>query len=382
MKNNDSVRGGFETVRTVVTQVATGNLTSDTTLYQPSPSEIVSLQNVNAPKGNFKSPTPHRYSRYCYGAIQGRTVDVSNDGVFRYEVTREGNLGTGSIWFPPDDPNLYNRCLDRINEQARSALDLSVSIAQAGQVAKAVRDIFDIVHYVRRFPRHALASLHAEYTRRTNLRRAGSGWLAFQYGWKPLAQDAYDTVNQILNGVPNMTKVKARAQSQKMENISYTNATTGFTEIQRINYSQRVEMVIHLNIAQNSLNTLSHFTSLNPASLAWELLPFSFVVDWVYDVGGYIRNAETALLNSMRFTGGYTTTTTRSQNDITWTGGRTIDQNKLWSFSGRGYTRYQSKTRTVMGNYPFPRIPRFEADLGSERLLSAASLLSQHLDRR
>jgi hypothetical protein len=147
-------------------------------------------------------------------------------------------------------------------------------------------------------------------------------------------------------------------------------------------YSTRVELKVLLDLKTNSLNEISNYTSCNPVSIAWELIPFSFVVDWVVDVGGYIRNLESAILTNNRFLGGYTTIVSRVHNVRSTTGGNYVGPNQFTVYNLNGNATYVRKDRTIMTNYPFPRLPRFSVDLGSGRMLNAAALLSQFLARQ
>jgi hypothetical protein len=356
--------------------ISTGAIISRTETTTFPIKESSSLDNVISLSGNYKTPLRQSYTKNRNTYISGTTATMSNDGVVSTLTEDSGNTGQGTMMYPADDPaQAYNECLSRLNDQVRSTLDLSVDIASAGQVRKAVEQIFDLVHYVRKFPSHALRSMYKDYL--NHPKRVGSKWLEFQYGWRPLAQSAYDTLNNLLGGRVNMTHVRARAQVNRSQTRS--SAFMGATTTDITDYSTRVELKILLDLKTNALNEISNYTSCNPASLAWELTPFSFVVDWVVDVGGYIRNLESAVINSNRFLGGYTTIVSRVDNRRRTTGGQSIGPNQFTAYNLSGNATFVNKTRTIMTSYPFPRLPRFKMDLGSGRMLNAAALLSQHL---
>lgn len=131
---------------------------------------------------------------------------------------------------------------------------------------------------------------------------------------------------------------------------------------------------------------LSRWSSLNPVSIAWELVPYSFVVDWFYDIGSFLRDTETAYLNNSRFDGGFNTTiwafetSERIRYDIFNKG-----LVPYWSNIGRLNADWRWKNlifnRTILSSYPFPRIPQVKTDLSANRMLSAAALLAQFLPR-
>jgi hypothetical protein len=129
----------------------------------------------------------------------------------------------------------------------------------------------------------------------------------------------------------------------------------------------------------------SRWSSLNPISIAWEVMPYSFVIDWFVNIGGTLRNLETALLERRsKFVNGY------------WTHLDVVDARYVTPFtrySAGGGDNWEVDPRTrnwkrirfernLLSSYPFPMVPSFRAELGTERLLSAASLLANFLPRR
>lgn len=369
--------GGSYT-RTHTTRVkSTGAVTQVVTTYFTT-RQAEELTGITTGVGDFKTPLNQAYRATKNAHMVGRIISASENSFVTQVIDDEGCLGGGTQSYDMADPaEAYNQCLSDLNNKVRSSLDLSVSIAQAGQVVKSIRQVQDIVHYVRKFPSHALRVMFKDW--KNDPKRLGSAWLEFQYGWKPLAQDVYDTVNNVLDGRINLTKVKQRT-SRDVDN-TYVTYSNGNTITDKVKRSTWVEIGLQLDISTSAATQLSNYSSLNPASLAWELTPFSFVVDWVYDIGGYIRSAETALLNSGRFVSGYRTTTERVENNRTVTGSYSTGQNTFGSTNMSGTYKRTQKSRVVLASYPFPRLPSFNARLGSGQLLNAAALLSQHLSR-
>lgn len=46
----------------------------------------------------------------------------------------------------------------------------------------------------------------------------------------------------------------------------------------------------HYRVDNEILRTLSQLSLTNPLEVAWELVPFSFVVDWMLPIGDYLSN--------------------------------------------------------------------------------------------
>ena len=140
----------------------------------------------------------------------------------------------------------------------------------------------------------------------------------------------------------------------------------------------RCEISVKLKPNNSRVSALASYTSLNPASMLWEAMPYSFVVDWVYNLGGYLRNLETALVYCNQFVDGYVTYGEKTESIWTqkWSG-TYASSNRIYDYSG-GWTRTM-KDRQKLYSYPFPRFPVLNPELGTGRLLNAAALLSQFL---
>lgn len=140
-------------------------------------------------------------------------------------------------------------------------------------------------------------------------------------------------------------------------------------------------MKVYMQLPSSKFD-LARWTSLNPASIAWELTPYSFVVDWFLDIGGTLRNFETAVLSQGSFHHGYIDYLMYydSDQEFVYLGshGGAVDGDDI-IVSGNLYE--SDFVREVLTSYPYPRLPSFNAKLGWQRLLSAAALLTTALPK-
>lgn len=137
-------------------------------------------------------------------------------------------------------------------------------------------------------------------------------------------------------------------------------------------YSSR--LVCFYAVANSRLNSIANYTSLNPVSIVWELIPYSFVVDWFTNVGGYLRNLESSLLYGSDFAYGY-----RSDLSVQHETQGAAGGNNAYSEVAAGDYLLVTFRRSILNASPTPRFPSFNPKLGTTRLLSAASLLGQQL---
>jgi hypothetical protein len=115
-----------------------------------------------------------------------------------------------------------------------------------------------------------------------------SNWLEYIYGWKPLITTIYDASEIAVNPVKSY---RARASAQSQTDFGSWNENNGSTNPfgswwSHYSYSQGGEV---RSVDANSF-TLSQLGLNNPASIAWELIPFSFVVDWFLNVGQMLES--------------------------------------------------------------------------------------------
>jgi hypothetical protein len=110
-------------------------------------------------------------------------------------------------------------------------------------------------------------------------------WLALQYGWLPLLGDAH-SAGQALAATYNKPIVRRyRNRGHKESSV----------EIDGVLTTSSVKRQIIAVMMENEHETVNQSLGLaDPLSVAWELTPWSFVVDWFLPVGDYL-NARGAL---------------------------------------------------------------------------------------
>lgn len=328
-------------------------------------------------KGDRKLPNAHSYVAstiyYPYGLnLWHNTYDGTpqNTGWTR----QEGCVGwdtnhpfLNGVAFPD---RLRNRVLDKLNERVRGSIDLSIDLFQAGQTAR----MFTVTENARMF---------AQTFRgwRGLIKGIADARLQFAYGWKPLASTIYECADEMQNMVLSpYLEVKVRASEvlhSSVEKFTFQYQGDAYGPCRRSG-RYLAELSVMLETRDHDI---AKWTSLNPASIAWELVPYSFVVDWVFDVGSYLRNLETSLLYANRFVRGY-----RSEGvffDAEWSTD-TIRKSGSWptyTYTTRANAsfRYRNFTRSILSSYPGPRLPSFEVDLGTGRLFNLAALIGGKL---
>jgi hypothetical protein len=268
-----------------------------------------------------------------------------------------------SVTFPQFSNAAYNKAISDIYDQVRGSLDLSVDAFQSGQAKSMIKSaVGGVEKLVRVLQRMKRAPVH----------EASKLWLEYVYGWRPLAGSLYQTLDRLLQ--PDVIYVTAR--SRKQELVYHTQQSGSYNQIPYqfdLLESGRCEMEVNYKLSNTRLQALAGYTSLNPVSIAYELMTFSFVVDWFFDFGGYVRNLETAIAYGCDFSHGYYTQTALKTGEI-YCKGRAQSGSLITQADLKYGVRYAKKLRTPLTVAPMPRAPVLNPQLGSGRILNALAL--------
>lgn len=331
---------------------------------------VESLSLWSSVDGDKKSPNPHSYTFLKQFHPKGfTTVEDSNtfSSVVGCHVTE---LSSGSVTLGSLDSNTYNTALSRMFEKVRGDVDLSIDLAEGRKTIGMMRDTVK-----------GMKNLFVTFRkmRRSNPRDWGNLWLEFTYGWKPLASSIYGSFERYVNPkTGRLLRVDGSANVDLSPvNHSFSNfGGPGFTLNQYEQKRASARLHCEFQVAASRLNELAGYTSLNPVSIAWELIPYSFVVDWFLNVGGYLRNLESGVLYRSSFLRGYSSEVVTYRYRQTYSGANTI-AGTVTVKNSVGETFEVKFQRKILSASPLPRPPSFRPQLGASRLISGAALLGQ-----
>lgn len=268
--------------------------------------------------------------------------------------------------------------LDWYDKVADSKANLAEMFATRQQtidmIGKAARDIASSARALRRGNFRDAARHLGVGDFRPKSQRFSDRWLELQYGWKPLLGSVYDAINV---PSPNASRVvTARKTFTRPFSYNEGKATNGVYLDCNAQFNMAVTVSALITMTNSSLQAANAYGISNPALLAWELVPYSFVVDWFLPIGTWI-NAQTALSGIQVSNSSITTT---SSYDISYqTKGGTGLPSSTTIIPGTKREIYSKKERSL--SIPHPSFPRPDFQLSTSHALNAIALLASAFRR-
>lgn len=308
-------------------------------------------------RGDRVHATPGQFTKTRHVRYSGYTQKNNSPPYHNYSKTGGGFQLVPAPSYAMQTSLLYNGALSKLHDTLRGNVDLTIDIAQFGQTVRMLRAVTQLTNYIRSF----------------SPRNWANKWLEYQYGWRPLVDTVYGAFEVTMNAGFGTRLIKGRHTIKQRSNTNRAfQSMAGVTEQFVDTDSQRCELGVAFVLRPSALQALANYGSLNPASILWELTPYSFIADWFIDIGGYLRNLETYLLYQNSVAWSYCTYTQRTTRKAFVYGKSTSGYTYYWN----GSYVYSYKNRTA-GGYSAPYRPRFNANLGWQRVLSAGALLKQ-----
>lgn len=284
----------------------------------------------------------------------------------------DGNPAESSDADPPQTNGralAYNKAYEKVKAFLGDSSMWAVNLAEQDQSLKMIvtraTQLRRFVSSVRRADfigaakELKLAAVPAGVKRR---KAFANNFLEYHFGWEPLLNDVYGAVNTFLDPhLPTARPFKARATNGQ----DWLVPPAPFGVTRRGNDKFHVQIAGALEVTNPNLHLASQLGLINPLSVAWELVPFSFVVDWWGNVGNVLSSYTD-------FAGVSKKNTYVSDYQVT------NSQQVWWYGLSRSY-RYVLSQRTT-GDFPGPSlaIKPFQG-LSPVRGITAISLLLQKM---
>lgn len=306
------------------------------------------------PRSRYSSPLQDNAYSKLHSVSIDNLYDEANSCHVRYDYTvplssaGQSNQANSqpSPWSSNDDIAL----LGRLRSKLGAEFDLSVFLGEGKEALHTIGTVASRVYLSQKALRRgdlvsAVQILWKNYgssARQRLLKKDAAGrWLEYTYAVKPL-------LNDVFNAAQHLAYMQNRPRTQK---IRVTGKGSGARSVNPggIAYSVNWDVRVSLLAKITHVNEFALIGLSNPLSVAWELLPYSFVADWFIPIGNYIQALDLA----RSLSGSFIT----SRKDVQYTyGSHYTGPSTKWEAY---YLRQDIEfTRTVNGSLPTPSLPQ------------------------
>lgn len=284
--------------------------------------------------------------------------------------------------------DLSSRLLDKIKSQK---VNLAVFAAERTQMlnmfGNTINRIAKAYTSVRRLRfGDAFRALGCGSTRRVSpFKSAANNWLELQYGWLPLLSDVYGASEEYERTWQRRIAEDKNPIFRERVSMELSDADVFVTgkihQVVNREFTSLIRAWCAYTVDDESMNFLSRVGLTNPLAVAWEVVPFSFVVDWFLPVGRFLNTLDATL--GCTFKGGGSSYLVHS----------IITSNRVGTNTS-GNTRYEWNVPTARGRYdryvrggftsgfPAVTLPQLKDPVSQGHVANALALLTQAFSRK
>lgn len=204
-------------------------------------------------------------------------------------------------------------------------------------------------------------------------------WLEWRYAIQPLMYD-FDAALKTLyqsSAQPRWTRVVTGAKGRKSRKVvtpgasSPVSASSGYTNSFEDTLTLRLGILYRVN---PNVQAFKRLGLLNPVVTLWELVPFSFIVDWFIPIGDYLSSldamAGVQVLSTWESRREFTDNQTTAHTSRGWT----VAGNMVYSeYTASSFATKSSYNRKIGVSLAVP-LPVFRPDLSVNRVTDAIAL--------
>lgn len=336
------------------------------------------VRNWEVQKRPYKNPLPYGFEQVT---ISGSHYD--NRG-------NVGYYGTGEIIFgapgrESDKDYALNACYAKLSAQLGDPSQWVNNLLEANEaIGGAAARITQIARFAGKLRKGNIVGAARELGapvpgslkgKKAKVKTFGDQFLEFHFGWVPLAQDIHAAMQTLSEPDFDSRKLKAFGHSSGQWLDRNVDGGGGWIYIdiwsRKADFRAKCGCTVRVNNPNAYL--ANQLGLINPASVAWEAVPYSFVVDWFANVGQVIASMSDFV--GLDVSQAYTTVST--ELNVSYVGDYHDMYGPSWAagkYGGRKYT----VSRSLGVPTPVLKVKPFKG-LSLTRGVTAISLLLQKL---
>lgn len=257
---------------------------------------------------NYDTPTAFRTQLISYKQASPITVPLEYSSQAGIEENMSGDraflTSLGSTMFGDGFPGLsvhvaaaqlqaYERLKGSVNEQAQ----LGAAIAECEQSLKMIiargGQLVSLIRAVRKLDFVTAGSIIRKATipKGVSVKKSfANNWLEYSFGWRPLIQDVYSAC-EVLSSPIKSIRPRATGSSGPLDwRQTSGSIASGFYSEDARNFVIKAVTGCEVTVNNPNLFLLNNLGLANPGTVLWEVIPFSFVVDWFFTVNSFLSS--------------------------------------------------------------------------------------------
>lgn len=367
----------------------------------------VSVHNPKGPNG-WRAPSPYYF--YHDTNIAPKVRVLTKDPYWygtEFDSAQPGWINDiPAVW--PIPSSIANMALIKArNDLKQNSAQLGVAFLERMKTSNMVFGaMVDITNTIKDFKKLHPKSLVSEVWRKQGGRSwyrhlskrakpVADRWLEVQYGWLPTMMDISESTNALARLESGYDEGAFKVSSKKSHVSRVSSGDRGDDWLFLANTNWRLRTTeSHIRGATVRLDyridcpstvALSEMGLINPLSIVWEVVPYSFIVDWAWPIGPWAESLDATA--GMSFIGGSLTEWVRYTRSTTTPFEQNPGDSVQVQFQPErpGFQSVRRMKRSVYASspVPYPPLPGQGTFLQSgKRAQNALALLTSALGRR
>lgn len=299
-------------------------------------------------------------SYYCSPSEQGRSLRpyvCTGKTIPSPFITSCLGVSKASVqpyWRPSVDANVKARARNSLNRKIkRGEAELGTTLAEMHELkgmmvqplVTLVKLFYDVMFNKSKVPDDLAELLKGQRRRQKQLAKQRdisnvyAAFLSIELGWKPLMNEIFGLQQALLNLTkeePMYVRFKSSATGgQVIYPVPAHHTVSG-------DFTQEFRCEVLGYVAPSFRQGLQRLGLTNPAAIAWELVPSSFIFDWFVKVGDFLEALEKPV--GFDFISGHETAYTSAdclvtRTDFTPGGGEWTGQHPSWTYKSYAMVR-------------------------------------------
>lgn len=309
--------------------------------------------------GNFRIQRPDGGLRAYVGAYPWESLYYAPPHI-------GGRAAYAPVWNYNNDARAQVECMLKLRD---SKVDIGTALGESREtlafIAKNLSRALRAYRAARRGNfRETARQLGAKF--RSSKGSPFDQWMEYNYAWVPLFGDITGAAEQLQSGFRKRGQFVTARRTVSDEVGPPDKWTSGSS-------TRKQRCVIIARVNSEKLLAVSQIGLINPLAIAWELMPFSFVIDWAIPIGN-VLNATTANLGFDFITGSRSCKVeAQFSRQGSYLGGQ-FETGKQSGGRAVGTTRFKSYERVAMGGFPLP-MPYYKNPFSMSHVTSALAIL-------